>query len=113
VPNAADNCPSESNQSQADGDGDGRGTLCDTDGESTSTTTTVTNNTSTTETTSTTGTTPTTTSTEAAQTRAPGKCAALSGKKRSACVRKRCGKLKRAGRKQAYRACVRRVTRKA
>lgn len=40
----------------------------------------------------------------------PGKCAKLKGKKRAACVRKACGKLKKKSAKK-YRACVKEVTR--
>jgi Tol biopolymer transport system component len=42
----------------------------------------------------------------------PGKCSNLRGKKRSACIKKRCGKFKKGRRKNTkkYKACVKRVT---
>lgn len=53
---------------------------------------------------------PTTTSTPARE--KAGKCSALKGKKRAACVKKACAKAKKQSRKK-YRVCVKRVTRKA
>jgi hypothetical protein len=44
--------------------------------------------------------------------RKPGKCSKLKGKKRSACIKKSCGKLNKKKTQKRYKACVKKVVRK-